>query len=568
MRLYILSICLMCSTLHAQISPSLKQKMSLDQTIPVLIQLNTQAQFPEWKQHWTKTQKAEYISNTLFEHASKSQSDLRSYLNVQGINHRNYYLVNAIWAELSPEQINVLASRPEVQQISYDSPQAADLPAQDLSPQLHSRAPEVTWGIQRIGADKVWKLGYKGQGVVVGGNDTGVKWDIAALKQQYRGYAPGDIDHNYNWHDAIHAISPLNANGDNPCGLNTKEPCDDHSHGTHTVGTMIGLTNEQAIGVAPEAQWIACRNMERGSGAPSTYLECFEFFLAPYDLNGKNKKPEMAPHVINNSWFCSLEEGCDTSTFPIMEIAVENLKKSGVFVTVSAGNDGAACGTLKNVPAIYEASFTVGATSSEDKISSFSCNGPVTNYKDTRIKPNVVAPGSDVLSVLPDETYASWSGTSMAGPHVAGLVALMISANPALAGQVEQLEDIIEETASHWVADFDCWPSNGSDLPNNTFGYGLINAEQAIKKAILYIGNNNLEPVELKLYPNPAYGKINIEQKEFYSGEWILRDIFGRVLLQRENQEKNFSIDLTGLRPGFYFLCNKNTISQLFSIVE
>lgn len=568
MRLYTLFILLMCSALNAQISPMLQQKMAVAETLPVLIQLKSEASFPEWKQNWTKIQKAEYISRQLFDHALQSQSELRKYLSDRSINHRSYYLVNAIWAELTVEEITKLASRSEIKQISYDSPQAADLPALDYSPRLKSRGPEITWGIQRIGAEKVWQLGYKGQGVVVGGNDTGVKWDIAALKKQYRGYTPGDIDHNYSWHDAIHSISPLNTSGDNPCGLDTKEPCDDHSHGTHTVGTMIGLTDEHAIGVAPEAKWIACRNMERGSGAPSTYIECFEFFLAPTDLEGKNKKPGMAPHVINNSWFCSEEEGCDTTIFPIMEIAVDNLKKSGVFVAVSAGNSGAACGTLKNVPAIYESSFTVGATSSDDKISNFSCNGPVTNYKDIRIKPNVVAPGSDVLSILPDESFASWSGTSMAGPHVAGLVALLISANPALSGQVEQLEDIIEETATHLVADFDCWPSNGSDLPNNTFGYGLINAELAVRKAILYIDNTNVEATELKIYPNPASGKINIEQNEFSEGAWAIRDVFGGVLLKGENREKNFSIDLNGLTPGIYFLCSKNTIRQLFSIVE
>lgn len=129
-------------------------------------------------------------------------------------------------------------------------------------------------------------------------------------------------------------------------------PCDDDKHGTHTMGTMVGEDDENSIGVAPEAKWIACRNMDRGWGQPSTYMECFEWFLAPYDLEGENADPDKAPHVINNSWFCSVEEGCNPSNFILMEEIVKNLKASGVVVVVSAGNSGGSgCGSVTGPPA-------------------------------------------------------------------------------------------------------------------------------------------------------------------------------------------------------------------------
>jgi len=117
-------------------------------------------------------------------------------------------------------------------------------------------------------------------------------------------------DHNYNWHDAIHENNPHTPPG-NLCGFNSLEPCDDHGHGTHTMGTMVGDDGgANQIGMAPGARWIGCRNMEEGWGTPATYAECYQWFIAPTDLNDQNPDPAMAPHVINNSWACPPSEGC------------------------------------------------------------------------------------------------------------------------------------------------------------------------------------------------------------------------------------------------------------------
>jgi serine protease AprX len=133
--------------------------------------------------------------------------------------------------------------------------------------------------------------------------------------------------HNYNWWDAIH--SDLSGNGSNPCGYSVAAPCDDHGHGTHTTGTGIGDDGAgNQIGVAPGARWIACRNMEEGWGSPSTYLECFDFFLAPWDLNQQNPDVNQRPDVVGNSYTCPPAEGCAANT---LLAAMDNLRAAGIF---------------------------------------------------------------------------------------------------------------------------------------------------------------------------------------------------------------------------------------------
>ena len=123
----------------------------------------------------------------------------------------------------------------------------------------------VEWGVAHVHAPEVWSLGFSGQGITVGGADTGYEWTHPALKGKYRGWdaTSSTAVHQYNWHDAIHEYSPLNLDsmgnpiGTNPCGLSAQEPCDDHFHGTHTMGTMAGDDGQgNQIGVAPGASWV------------------------------------------------------------------------------------------------------------------------------------------------------------------------------------------------------------------------------------------------------------------------------------------------------------------------
>ena len=214
--------------------------------------------------------------------------------------------------------------------------------------------------------------------------------------------------------------------------------------------------------------------MNSGDGTPASYAECFQFFMAPTRVDGTDPDPSRAPHVINNSWSCPPSEGCTDPN--VLHTVVSNTRAAGIVVVVSAGNSGSQCGSVSTPAAIYEESMTVGATDSADIIAGFSSRGGVTVDGSNRLKPNVTAPGVGIRSSLNNGSYSghSWNGTSMAGPHVAGQVALIISAMPALAGRVETLEACIEATATPLTSSQECSGIPGSQVPNNTYGRGRI----------------------------------------------------------------------------------------------
>jgi serine protease AprX len=425
----------------------------------------------------TKEAKSRYVFERLTKVAQRTQAPLLKTLQEQKLEFRSFWVANMICVRGDLSAIQSLAQRTDTARIVANAAVRTPIvPSASVSPKLVAT---VEWNISQVHAPDVWALGHTGQGVVVAGQDTGYQWDHPALKNHYRGWNGTNANHNYNWHDAIHTNNPHNS-GLNPCGYNLTAPCDDQSHGTHTMGTMVG--NDGAgnqIGMAPGAKWIGCRNMERGWGMPTTYAECFQWFLAPTDLNGQNPDPSKSPDVINDSWYCPPEEGCVDPL--VLKSAVENLRAAGIVVVCSAGNDGPACSSIYAPCAIYDAVFSVGATDSSDNIAYFSSRGPVTVDGSGRLKPDVSAPGVDIRSSVPGNGYGSgWSGTSMAGPHVVGVVALLISAHPELKGQVDGIERIIEHTAVPRTDFQSCGDVPGTTIPNNTYGWGRVDALAAL----------------------------------------------------------------------------------------
>lgn len=434
-----------------------------------LVVLNEQADLSAAPKLGSKLAKGTYVFQKLTEVATRSQSPLLRLLESQGIAHQSFWATNMIRVHGNMSVIQQMAQRGDVAHI-YANPQVhfqeplADLAAAPNG--TEAIEPGVSW----IRAPQVWALGFTGQGVVVGGNDTGYRWTHDALKGQYRGWNGSVADHNYNWHDAIHS-------GGGVCGPDSAEPCDDDGHGTHTMGTMVGTDGgANQIGVAPGAKWMGCRNMNQGVGTPATYTECLQWFIAPTDSGGNNPDPTKAPDVINNSWGCPPSEGCGPLT---LQTVVENVRAAGIAVIVSAGNSGNGCSTVEDPPAIYEASISVGASANNSNATvGFSSRGPVTVDGSNRLKPNVTAPGSGIRSSYGtgDADYASLSGTSMAGPHTVGAVALLISSHPALRGDVDAIQLFLQQTTVHPTTSQTCGGIPGTTIPNNTFGWGRIDA--------------------------------------------------------------------------------------------
>lgn len=411
----------------------------------------------------TKLAKGRFVVNSLRDVASRTQAPIISLLQERGIPYRSFWIVNMIQITGDRALLEELAARPDVKQIDANPHVRTALPSSASFDT--AQAKHIEWNVTRVKAPRVWKLGFKGQGLVVAGADTGVQWDHPALKGHYRGWNGTQANHDYNWHDASPEHSPT--------------PVDPNSHGTFTVSEMVGddgLGNQ--IGVAPGAQWIACRNMDpNGTGSPTSYSECFQFLIAPYPVAGGDGNPALAPDSINNSWVCPPSEGCSFST---LQQIVDNVRAAGIFPAMAAGNDGPSCSSIQYPPALYDSAVSVAALDSTNTVASFSSRGPVTIDGSNRLKPDLSAPGENIRGAVPGNGYSSgWSGTSMAAPHVAGGVALIWQAKPSLIGNIDATEALLETTALHKKTSETCGGTQ-KKVPNNTYGYGLINLYKAV----------------------------------------------------------------------------------------
>jgi subtilisin family serine protease len=428
----------------------------------------------------TKTEKGRFVYETLLNKAQSTQEPILQWLRERNIEHQSFYIVNAILVKGTREIAETLAARPDVARVEgnpvihNDLPQPGPVEESPLQPRSPGAPAIVEPGIAYTHAPDVWALGFTGQTIVVASADTGVRWTHAALKPHYRGWDGTNANHNLNWHDSIHDSVG------NPCGNDSPEPCDDYFHGSHTTGTAIGDDGGvNQIGMAPGAKWIACRNMDQGDGTPARYIECMEFFLAPYPLNCTPSEgdPTKAPDITINSWGCPVSEGCIVGDE--LQAAVEAQRTAGIQMVVAAGNSGSACSTVSDPPAFYEASYTVGALDTgTDNIAFFSSRGPVTRDGSGRLKPDITAPGNPTRSAtnLCDSCYDFASGTSMATPHIAGAMALLWSAHPELRNQVDLSRTVLNEAAF----DINSTQCDAGGTPNNVYGWGRVDVAAAV----------------------------------------------------------------------------------------
>jgi subtilisin family serine protease len=401
--------------------------------------------------------------------ADRSQAPLAEFLTAERSAGRvrqfqRFFSVNAIGVTSDARALQALAAFPQVEEIV--AAPALTIPA-PLPGTLQATIASIEWNIAKIRAPEAWAAGITGQGIVVASLDTGVEFNHPALVNQYRGnLGAGGFDHNYNWLDATLTLGCAAA------------PCDDNQHGTHTTGTMVGTDGgANQIGVAPGAKWIACKALS-GAGVAIIFdlIECGDWMLAPRNLSGASPDPARRPHIVNNSW------GFIFGGFPFLQTMVRNWRSAGIFPAFSAGNNGPACGTATS-PGDYVESFATGATDIDDAIAVFSSRG---RSLFGPVKPDVTAPGVNVRSAVPGGGYAAFSGTSMASPHTAGLVALLWSRFPNLVRDIAGTEKMLRPAADILNTNEGCSGDGPRTHPNNTFGSGRIDAVQTLSPFPVY----------------------------------------------------------------------------------
>jgi len=381
--------------------------------------------------------------------ASDSQAPLLAVLapfqaSGQASRVRPLWIVNAIALVADAATLSALAGWPQVAAIRLDQAHHW-IPPLDLNATPPGQLPSFDWNLQQVRAPQVWNaFGLTGQGIVVANVDTGVDWLHPALAEHYRGRKPGGlIDHRGNWIDVTED--------------DYQYPGDGHGHGTHTMGTLVG----QGVGVAPGASWIAVKAFTHYGLTYDSWLHAaFQWLLAP------GGDPALAPDVVSQSW------GGEPGNNDAYLQDVTLLRAAGILPIFAAGNSGPLPESV-NYPASYPPAFAVGATDPWGLIGIFSSRGP--SPFGPR-KPEISAPGVSVYSTIPGGGYARGSGTSMAAPHVGGTAALLYQAQPNL--DPDTLAQLITSTATSRLF-------LGNDpLPNNTFGWGDLDAYSAVATAI------------------------------------------------------------------------------------
>jgi serine protease AprX len=350
----------------------------------------------------------------------------------QDINSIN--IANAISAAVTPDMVTSLTKRPDVSEIELDEivyVEDDSVPGNKMIPAIKSgnKSSTVVWGLDKINATAVWKKGITGKGVVVAVLDSGVDATHPDLAHLPNSKEPKIV----GWIDYVNGKS---------------SPYDDKGHGTHVCGTISGIgTNGYQTGVAPGSKLIVAKTFTNDFGNVSRTLLAFDWA------------------VKNNARVISFSNGRVHSD--AFTIAINNVIAAGVIPVIAAGNKGPNFNTTI-CPGDEINSTTVGATNSSDIIANFSSRGPVTLNKKTYIKPNVCAPGVDVISTMPGGNYMAKNGTSMSTPHVSGTIALMLEKNPSL--KPSQINKILESTAVDL----------GQAGKDNVYGAGRIDAYKAV----------------------------------------------------------------------------------------
>ncbi len=421
-------------------------------------------------QQATLAERHETVVRALTQKAQAAQAQLAAHLNqLQSVGRiadfETFWVANVIRVDAVPDEIITLSERDDVKRVYSNYPIELIEPV-ERQPGAGQRAAMgggVEPGVAAVRAPEVWNdLGITGDGALVATLDTGVSGSHPALASRWRGLDPA-----YAGHPEWAFFDPV---------TNWQFPQDSGSHGTHTMGSVCGGPPGDSVGVAPGAEWIHAAVIDRVS-IPQTVSDAILAFQWLIDPDGDPETNFDVPDVCSNSWGLTTGHGypnCD-ETFWVFLDACE---AAGIVMVFSAGNEGFS-GLRRPADRATDDYRTMAVASVNGNIpgypiSGFSSRGPTncTPSGQPAIKPDISAPGEDVRSSVPGGGYTYYSGTSMASPHINGVVALMRQANPDIS--VEQVKQIIYDTA------VDLGPA-GED---NDYGWGIVDAYEAVVEAL------------------------------------------------------------------------------------
>jgi subtilisin family serine protease len=434
-------------------------------------QLNQMTRYTQLQNMKAEARRATVV-NELKSFHKQSQSDLMGFLNSKPSSSfklvRQLWIANVVTALVDEATIYELSQRSDIDRIDIDEERQL-VEAMELTPFVpgDKGVDEITYNVLKVNADDVWGLGYTGEGVIVSVIDAGINYNHVDL-----------ADHM--WEDDEYPLHGYDFHN------NDNDPMDGHGHGTHCAGTVAGDgTAGSQTGMAPDATLMGCKVLgDDGSGEESNVWAAIEFSV------------EQGAHIISMSLGWQHSWNPDRQTW---RLTYDNTLAAGVIASVAAGNEGGSVNNPDDVrtpgdcppPWLHpeqtleggiSAVFCVGATDASDNIAYFSSRGPSDwstidpffdypfNPEMGLLRPDVSAPGVDVKScnAFNPNGYTSMSGTSMATPGVAGVMALMLSKNPGLSPA--EIAEILETTSVDL----------GDTGKDNVFGSGRIDAFVAV----------------------------------------------------------------------------------------
>ncbi len=470
-----------------RIEPELEAAMRIHGETAVLIDFGERPDLsPAFAMDWEA--RGRFVVDELRSTAQRTQIRVRAFLDAEELSYTPFWIDNLILVPSATGRVlDELAAFSEIEVLRAERMMMVIEPVEKTRASSGGRSIEPN--ISHVNADQVWGVGYEGTGMVVAGIDTGVRYTHEVLRPRYRGNLGGGVfDHDYSWLDGVDGSASA--------------PSDDHGHGSHTVGTMVGDDGgSNQVGMAPGATWIACDGCEGSSCSAAGLLTCAQWVAAPYPIGDPGSPdPSQRPHVVNNSW-----GDCGQSYDGWYQGVVDSWHAAGVypvFANVNASNCGYAyppgCNTVGN-PGRYGNVTGVGSTGQSNGAYAAHSNWGPTDNPDTvnpngfpSVKPQVVAPGVDIRSAVAgsDSSYGSWGGTSMSAPHVAGLIALMWQAAPCLVGNYAETENIIQASAAAIPYATNCGGEGPANIPNMATGWGEIDAYEAVVQAGAYCGTS------------------------------------------------------------------------------